>query len=116
MSFMVSTDYRKGRICVKCIITFTPNPAVTPLESAFTKNDRGVQAIGAAMASSLRGDAQEQDSAASKDGFNFRVDGNVCGGDAVDRKTCAGVLGEMEETGDVIVLVKAGKQAFGFAG
>ena len=38
----------------------------------------------------------------------------MCGGDAVDGEACAGLVGEVEETGDVIVLVEAGEEALDF--
>ena len=48
-----------------------------------------------------------------QDGFDFGVDGDVGGGEAVDGMALgAGLFGEMEETADVVVLVEAGKEAF----
>jgi hypothetical protein len=50
----------------------------------------------------------------SEDGFDFGVERDVGGGKAVDRKFGAGGFGEMEEAADVVVLVIAGEEAFGF--
>ena len=49
-----------------------------------------------------------------QDGFDFGIDGDVGGGEAVDGVTLGGRLfGEVEKTADVIVLVEAGEEAFG---
>jgi len=52
----------------------------------------------------------------SKDCFDFGIEGDVSGGDAVDGEFFACDLAEMEEAADVVVLVVAGKKAFGFTG
>ena len=49
-----------------------------------------------------------------KDGFDFRVEGDVRGGDSVDREFGAIAFGKMEKAADVIVLVVTGEEAFGF--
>jgi len=49
-----------------------------------------------------------------EDGFNFRVEGDVRGGDSVDREFGASGFGKMEKTADVIVLVVTGEEALGF--
>jgi hypothetical protein len=54
------------------------------------------------------------ENAESEDGFDFGVEGDVGGGEAVDGKFGAGGFGEMEEAADVVVLVIAGEEAFGF--
>src|SRR4029077_3492207 len=51
-----------------------------------------------------------------KNGLDFCVDGNMSGWKTVDRKRRAGGLRKMEEAGDVIVLVVAGEEPFGFRG
>jgi hypothetical protein len=50
----------------------------------------------------------------SEDGFDFGVEGDVGGGEAVDGEFGAGGFGEMEEAADMVVLVIAGEEAFGF--
>src|SRR5712691_8908951 len=50
----------------------------------------------------------------SKDGLDFGVEGDVCGGDAVDGEFLAGGFGEMEKAADMVVLVVAGEKPFGF--
>src|SRR6201987_515334 len=49
-----------------------------------------------------------------QDGLDFGVDGYVGGGKAVDGEWSAGILGEMEEARDVIVLVVSGEEALVF--
>jgi hypothetical protein len=51
-----------------------------------------------------------------KDGLDFGVEGDVCGGETVDGKFLAGGFGKLEEAADVIVLVVSGKDLFGFVG
>ena len=49
-----------------------------------------------------------------QDGFDFRIDRNVGGGEAVDGVNLGGRLfGEMEKTADVVVLVETGEEALG---
>ena len=51
---------------------------------------------------------------ALQDGFDFGIDGDVGGGEAVDGVTPGGGLfGEMEKTADVVVLGEARKEALG---
>jgi hypothetical protein len=50
----------------------------------------------------------------SEDGFDFGVEGDVGGGEAVDGEFGADGFGEMEKAADVVVLVIAGEEAFGF--
>jgi hypothetical protein len=54
------------------------------------------------------------DNAGSQDGFDFAVEGDVGGDEAVDGEFWAGGFGEMEEAADVVVLVIAGEEALGF--
>jgi hypothetical protein len=55
-------------------------------------------------------------SAESEDAFDFGVDRDVGGKEAVDGEFAAGGFREMEEAADVVVLVITGEQAFGFLG
>ena len=49
-----------------------------------------------------------------EDGFDFGIDGDVSGGEAVDGVALGGRLfGEMEKAADVVVLVEAGKETLG---
>jgi hypothetical protein len=57
---------------------------------------------------------RHDENAGSKDGFDFGVEGDVGGGEAVDGEFGANGFGEMEEAADVVVLVIAGEEAFGF--
>jgi hypothetical protein len=50
----------------------------------------------------------------SEDRFDFGVEGDVGGAEAVDGEFGASGFGEMEEAADVVVLVIAGEEAFGF--
>lgn len=50
----------------------------------------------------------------SEDGFDFGVEGDVGGGEAVDGEFGADGFGEVEEAADMVVLVIAGEETFGF--
>src|SRR2546426_12604261 len=50
----------------------------------------------------------------SKDGLDFGVEGDVGGGDSVDREFFAGCFRELEKAADVIVLVVTGEEACRF--
>jgi hypothetical protein len=54
------------------------------------------------------------ENAGSEDGFDFGIEGDVGGGEAIDGEFGAGGFGEMEEAADVVILVIAGEEAFGF--
>src|SRR6266566_300184 len=49
-----------------------------------------------------------------QDGFDFGVQGDVGGGETVDREFLAAGFGEMKEAADVVVLVVSGEEALGF--
>src|SRR5713101_5296623 len=49
-----------------------------------------------------------------KDSFDFGVEGDVCGGNAVDGKFLASGFREVEKAADMVVLVVAGEKPFGF--
>ena len=51
-----------------------------------------------------------------EDGFDFCGDGHVRGGETVDGEFLAFGFRELEEATDVVVLVVAGEEAFGFGG
>jgi hypothetical protein len=57
---------------------------------------------------------RDERSAESEDGFDFGIEGDVGGGEAVDGEFGADGIREMEEAADVVVLVIAGEEAFGF--
>jgi hypothetical protein len=50
---------------------------------------------------------------ALKDRFDFGIEGDVSGGDAVDGESLSDAFGEMEKAADVVVLVVAGEKALG---
>src|SRR5712692_5182150 len=50
----------------------------------------------------------------SKDGLDFGVEGDVGGGNSVDREFFAGGFRKLEEAADVIVFVVTGEEAFRF--
>ena len=51
-----------------------------------------------------------------EDGFDFGVDRDVRGGNAIDGILRPSGFGKMEEAADVVVLVVAGEQPLGFGG
>jgi hypothetical protein len=51
-----------------------------------------------------------------EDGFNFGVDGDMRGGEAVDGEWRARGFREMKKAADMIVLVVAGEESLGFGG
>ena len=59
---------------------------------------------------------QDERTFESEDGFDFGVEGDVGGGEAVDGEAAAVEIREVEEAADVIVLVEAGEEALGFLG
>src|SRR5437764_2557259 len=61
-----------------------------------------------------QGDAVAAPDQSLKNRFDFRIDGNVRGGEAVDREFLAVAFGEVKETADVVILFVSGKKPLRF--